>query len=114
MIKKIEAFIRPEKLEDVKDCLKSQSVNGISIIQVMGFGTQKGWKEFVRGREVDFNFLQKIKIEIFSAEAGVDAIVECLMKCAFTGEPGDGKIFISDVEAAIRIRTNERGEAALR
>lgn len=113
-MKKIEAFIRPEKLEDVNDCLKTKPVNGMSIIQVMGFGKQKGWKEVIRGAQVEFNFMQKIKLEIFTLDCHVDDIVDSLIEYAGTGEVGDGKIFISDVETAIRIRTHERSEDVLK
>lgn len=113
-MKKIEAYIRPEKLEDVKECLKSTEVNGMSIIQVMGFGNQKGWKEIIRGSKVDYYFHQKIKIEIFVSDSKVNGIVDCLLEYARTGEVGDGKIFISGVETAIRIRTNERDDEALK
>lgn len=112
-MKKIEAFIRPEKLEDVNDCLKSKHINGMSILQVMGFGMQKGWKGVIRGSQVDLNFVQKIKIEIFALDSHVDDIVDCLIENARTDEVGDGKIFVSNIETAIRIRTNERGEDVL-
>lgn len=113
-MKKIEAFIRPEKLEDVKACLESQNINGMSILQVMGFGKQKGWKEVIRGSQSDILFLQKIKIEIFALDSHVNEIVDSLAVYAHTGEVGDGKIFISDIEESIRIRTNERGEDVLK
>lgn len=112
-MKKIEAYIRPEKLEDIKAIVDKYHLNGMSILQAMGFGSQKGWKEFIRGTEVDFNFLPKIKIEMVVMDEQVEAVVDSIIKTARTGEFGDGKIFISDVQDAIRIRTRERGNAAV-
>ncbi len=113
-MKKIEFFIRPEKLEDVKDAFDALKINGLSITEVMGCGKQKGWKEYVRGSEVDYKFIQKIKIETVVLDEQVEALVETICERAQTGEVGDGKIFISDVIDAIRIRTKERGELALK
>jgi len=113
-MKKIEAFIRPEKLEDIKQILDTLHLNGLTITQVMGCGNQKGWKEFVRGAEVDYNFLQKLKIELYVLDEQVESVVDSLIKKAHTGEFGDGKIFISDITDAIRIRTKERGTDALK
>ena len=112
-MKKIEAFIKPDKLEDVKEVLKEIAVNGLSISQIMGCGNQMGWKEFVRGSEVDYNFLPKIKIELVVLDHQVEAVITKICDVARTGEVGDGKIFIYDVVDAIRIRTGERGNAAL-
>ena len=112
-MKKIEAFIRPEKLEDIKEILSPLKINGISISEIMGCGNQKGWKEFVRGSEVELNFLPKIKIEIVVQDDLVETVVEKICTKAKTGDAGDGKIFISEVQDAIRIRTGERGNAAL-
>ncbi|MDF2567262.1 MAG: nitrogen regulatory protein [Oscillospiraceae bacterium] len=112
-MKKIEAFIRPEKLDDIKDALAVLHVNGLSISQIMGFGSQKGWKEYIRGSEVEVNFLAKIKIEIVVLDEQLDAVVTSICENARTGEVGDGKIFIYNIEDAIRIRTNERGNDAL-
>jgi Nitrogen regulatory protein PII len=114
MMKKIEAYIRPEKLEDIKSLLAQLNLNGLSMSQVMGFGRQKGWKEFVRGTEIDYNFLPKIKLEIVVAEEEVENIVSQITETACTGNVGDGKIFISDVNDAIRIRTKERGIDAVK
>ena len=111
---KIEAFIRPEKLEEIKDVLKSYKLNGLSISQIMGCGNQKGWKEYVRGTEVDVNFLPKIKIELVVLDDQVDPVVNSICEKAYTGEVGDGKIFISEIKDAIRIRTKERGIVALK
>ena len=113
-MKKIEAIIRPEKLEDVKEVLTEHSLNGLTILQVMGCGNQKGWKEFVRGTEVDYNFLPKIKIEMFVLDEKVEDVVQSIIDKSYTGEFGDGKIFVSEVADAIRIRTQERGTAAIK
>ncbi|MGE4353423.1 MAG: P-II family nitrogen regulator [Oscillospiraceae bacterium] len=113
-MKKIEAYIRPEKLEDIKEIMDRLCLNGLSISEVMGCGNQKGWKEFVRGTEVDYNFLPKIKVEMIVLDEQVEAVVNNIIETARTGEYGDGKIFISDVRDAIRIRTKERGEAAIK
>jgi len=113
-MKKIEAFIRPEKLEEIKEVLKTLNLNGLSISQIMGCGNQKGWKEFVRGSEVDVNFLPKIKVELVVLEEQVEAVLAKIAATAKTGEVGDGKIFISDITDALRIRTNERGENAIK
>ena len=113
-MKKIEAFIRPEKLEDIKEILGKFNLNGLSIMQVMGCGSQKGWRKFVRGTEVDYNFLQKIKLEMVVLDEQVEDVVQGIVEISSTGEFGDGKIFIYDVSDAIRIRTKERGEAAIK
>ena len=113
-MKKIEAFIRPEKLEDIKEIMEELKLNGLSIMQVMGCGNQKGWTEFVRGAEVDYNFLTKIKIELFVTDHQSEAVISAIIKKAYTGEYGDGKIFISDIQDAVRIRTGERVEDAIR
>ena len=113
-MKRIDAYIRPEKLEDIKANLSGISLNGLSVSQVMGFGQQKGWKEFVRGTEVDYNFLPKVKLEIVAADEQIEGIVEKICEIAYTGSVGDGKIFISEVQDAVRIRTRERGLDAVR
>jgi nitrogen regulatory protein P-II 1 len=112
-MKKIEAFIRPEKLEDIKEILSPMQISGISISEIMGCGKQKGFKEFVRGSEVDVYFLPKLKLEIVVQDEQVEKVVQKICEKAYTGEVGDGKIFILDVEDAIRIRTKERGNSAL-
>jgi nitrogen regulatory protein P-II 1 len=114
IMKRIDAYIRPEKLEDIKANLESINLNGLSIVQVMGFGKQKGWKEFVRGTEVDYNFLPKVKLEIVVSDEQVESIVDKICEIAYTGNVGDGKIFVSDVQDAIRIRTRERGVIAIK
>jgi nitrogen regulatory protein P-II 1 len=113
-LKKIEAYIRPEKLEVIKDVLEKCHLNGMSITQIMGCGNQKGWKEFVRGTEVDYNFLQKIKIETVVLDEQVEEVVQSIIDEANTGEFGDGKIFIYDLDDAVRVRTKERGDAAIK
>ncbi|MGX8709654.1 P-II family nitrogen regulator [Clostridium sp. KNHs216] len=112
-MKKIEAFIRPDQLEEIKEILDSLQLNGLSIMQVMGCGNQKGWKEFVRGTEVDYQFLPKIKIEMIVLDEQADTVVDSIVEKAYTGEYGDGKIFISDISDAVRIRTGERGREAI-
>lgn len=112
-MKKIEAMIRPEQLADIKESLKALDLNGISVTQIMGSGCQKGWTEFIRGSEVDYNFLPKIKIELVVSDEQVEDVVATIISTAQTGEIGDGKIFISDIQDVIRIRTGERGMAAL-
>jgi nitrogen regulatory protein P-II 1 len=113
-MKKIEAYIRPEKLEETKNILEKYQLNGMSIIQIMGCGNQKGWKEYVRGTEIDYNFLQKIKIELVVLDEQVEKVVESIIEVSYTGEYGDGKVFIYDVSDAIRVRTKERGEMAIK
>lgn len=112
-MKKVEAYIRPEKLEEIKEVLGELKLNGMSITQVMGCGNQKGWTEVVRGSEVDYNFLPKIKIELVVKDEQVEAVIEKISEKARTGEIGDGKIFVSTIEQAVRIRTKERGESAI-
>lgn len=112
-MKKIEAFIRPEKLEDIKEVLGTLKINGLSISEIMGCGNQKGWKEFIRGSEVDYNFLPKIKIEIVVLDEQVEAVIDKICEKAYTGEAGDGKIFISEIQDAVRIRTKDRGISAI-
>ena len=112
-MKKIEAIIRPNKLEDVKDALHAIDISGITISQVMGCGKQKGWKEYYRGTEITLNVLQKVKLELVVADEKVEQTIETIITAARTGEVGDGKIFISNVEDAIRIRTGENGDIAL-
>lgn len=112
-MKKIEAIIRPGKLEEIKEALNKFNIHGLTISQVMGCGLQKGRKEFYRGTEVTLNLLPKIKIEIITKEKYVEDVIKLISDEAKTGEVGDGKIFIYNVEDAIRIRTGERGESAI-
>jgi nitrogen regulatory protein P-II 1 len=113
-MKKLEFFIRPEKLEDIKEAFDKLNINGLSISEVMGCGKQKGWKEYVRGSEVDYKFIPKIRIETVVLDEQVEILIDAICSQALTGEVGDGKIFILDVIDAIRIRTKERGKAALK
>ena len=112
-MKKIEAIIRPGKLEEIKESLNKFGVNGLTISQVMGCGLQKGRREFVRGTEVTLNLLPKIKIEIVTNDSNVEEIIALILEQAQTGEVGDGKIFVYNIEDAVRIRTGVRGERAI-
>jgi nitrogen regulatory protein P-II 1 len=112
-MKKIEAIIKPFKLEEVKSALTGLGVQGLTVTEVKGFGRQKGHTEIYRGSEYVVDFLPKIKIELVLADAQVAGVVEAIIKAAKTGKIGDGKIFVSPVEKAIRIRTEETGEQAV-
>ena len=114
MLIKIEAIVREEKLEDVKEALNAIQVNGITVSQVMGFGSQRGYKSVVRGMEVDVMMLPKIKFEIVvSSEEWEKKTIEAIQKAAYTGEVGDGKIFSYEIRSALKIRTRETGFDAL-
>ncbi len=114
MIMKVEAFVREEKLEDVKEALNKVEVNGITISQVMGCGAQKGFTEVVRGTKVDVMLRPKIKFEIVvSSEEWAEKTIKAIQDAAFTGEVGDGKIFSYEVKNVIKIRTGETGISAL-
>jgi nitrogen regulatory protein P-II 1 len=112
-MKKIEAVIQPFKLEDVKNALKAIGIDGMTITEVRGHGRQKGHKEVYRGQEYQVDLLPKVKLELIVASARAEEVVQTLSQAARTGKIGDGKIFIYSVEEAIRIRNDERGEAAL-
>ncbi|MSU61656.1 MAG: P-II family nitrogen regulator [Pedosphaera sp.] len=112
-MKKIEAIIKPFKLDDVKEALAEVGVDGMTVSEVRGFGRQKGHTEIYRGSEYTVDFLPKIKVEVVLADAQVAAAVEAIIKAAKTGKIGDGKVFISPIENAVRIRTEEKGEAAV-
>jgi len=112
-MKKIEAIIRPERLEPLKDALVAAKVNGITINQVSGCGNQHGWTEHVRGSEVIMNVRPKVELKIIVDDSRLEEIVAIIIKVARTGEVGDGKIFVSDIVDCIRIRTGERGESAV-
>ena len=112
-MKKIEAIIKPFKLEDVKEALSGLGVEGMTVSEVKGFGRQKGHTEIYRGSEYTVDFLPKIKIEVVIAEGRVDAAIEAIVKAAKTGKIGDGKVFVSPIENAVRIRTEETGEQAV-
>jgi nitrogen regulatory protein PII len=112
-MKKIEAIIKPFKLEEVKDALAEIGVEGMTISEVKGFGRQKGHTEIYRGSEYTVDFLPKIKLEIVIPDGRMDAAVAAIVKAAKTGKIGDGKVFISKVEEAVRIRTEDRGDQAV-
>jgi len=113
-VKKIEAIVRPEKYEEVKDALESIEVHGITVSQVMGCGHQKGSTENIRGLNVNITMIPKIKFEIVvSTDEWAEKTIDVIQKTAFTGNIGDGKIFVYDLDNVIRIRTNERGITAI-
>jgi nitrogen regulatory protein PII len=112
-MKKIEAIIKPFKLDEVKDALSSVGVEGMTVSEVKGFGRQKGHTEIYRGNEYTVDFLPKIKLEIVVADNVVQSAVEAIVKAAKTGKIGDGKVFVSTIEEVLRIRTEERGERAV-
>lgn len=112
-MKKIEAIIKPFKLEEVKDALSDIGVEGMTVTEVKGFGRQKGHTEIYRGSEYTVDFLPKIKLELVLPDGRVDAAVSAIVKAAKTGKIGDGKVFVSAVDDAIRIRTDEKGDAAV-
>jgi nitrogen regulatory protein PII len=112
-MKKIEAIIKPFKLEDVKEALSGVGVEGMTVSEVKGFGRQKGHTEIYRGSEYTVDFLPKLKLEVVVPDTAVDAAIAAILKTAKTGKIGDGKIFVMSVEQAIRIRTEERGEQAV-
>jgi nitrogen regulatory protein PII len=113
LMKKIDAIIKPFKLEEVKDALSEIGIEGMTVSEVKGFGRQKGHTEIYRGSEYTVDFLPKIKIELVVADNQKDAAVSAIIKAAKTGKIGDGKVFVSVVEEAIRIRTEEKGESAV-
>jgi len=112
-MKKIEAIIKPFKLEEVKNALASIDILGMTITEVRGFGRQKGHKEVYRGAEYEVDFLPKIKIEIVLPEENVDEVIDIISNSARTEKTGDGKIFVMAVEETVRIRTGERGKEAI-
>jgi nitrogen regulatory protein P-II 1 len=112
-MKKVEAIIKPFKLEEVKEALAGLGIEGMTVSEVKGFGRQKGHTEIYRGSEYTVDFLPKIKIEIVLSDDLVDSAVSAIVKAAKTGKIGDGKIFVIPIENAIRIRTEETGESAV-
>jgi len=112
-MKKIEAIIKPFKLEEVKDALGDVGIEGMTVTEVKGFGRQKGHTEIYRGSEYTVDFLPKIKIELVIADDKTEEAVGAIIKAAKTGKIGDGKVFVSGVEQAVRIRTDEKGESAV-
>lgn len=112
-MKRVEAVIRPEKLEEIKEALKNKNINGITISQVMGCGHQLGWTEYFRASEITTNVLPKIEVKMVIEDDKVEEVIELISSIARTGEVGDGKIFVIDIEECVRIRTGERGKSAL-
>ena len=112
-MKKLEAIIQPFKLEAVKDALKAIDIDGMTVTEVRGHGRQKGHVEIYRGREYQVDLIPKVKLEMVISSARVEEVIQTIMQAARTGKIGDGKIFVYDLGEAIRIRNNERGDAAL-
>ncbi|MEY3628964.1 MAG: hypothetical protein RLY91_730 [Pseudomonadota bacterium] len=112
-MKQVTAIIKPFKLDEVREALAEVGVNGLTVTEVKGFGRQKGHTELYRGAEYVVDFLPKIRVEMVVADAAVDSVIEAIVKAARTGKIGDGKIFVSAIEQAIRIRTGETGDTAL-
>jgi nitrogen regulatory protein PII len=112
-MKKIEAIIKPFKLEEVKDALAEVGIEGMTVLEVKGFGRQKGHTEIYRGSEYTVDFLPKIKIEVVIIDGLLEAAVNAIVRAAKTGKIGDGKVFVSSVEEAVRIRTEEKGDKAI-
>ncbi|MBT7642052.1 MAG: P-II family nitrogen regulator [Rhodobiaceae bacterium] len=112
-MKKIEAIIKPFKLDEVKDSLQEAGVQGITVVEAKGFGRQKGHTELYRGAEYVVDFLPKVKLEVVVADDQLEAAIEAIKTAAETGRIGDGKIFVSEISQAIRIRTGETGDEAL-
>jgi nitrogen regulatory protein P-II 1 len=112
-MKKIEAIIRPFRIDDVREALSEIGVKGMTLTEVKGYGRQKGHTELYRGSEYQIDFLPKIKVEVVVPDAMAEKVVDTIIKASKTGQVGDGKIFIYDVEDAIRVRTGESGEDAL-
>ncbi|HEX4646780.1 MAG TPA: P-II family nitrogen regulator [Verrucomicrobiae bacterium] len=112
-MKKIEAIIKPFKLEEVKDALGEIGIEGMTVIETKGFGRQKGHTEIYRGSEYTVDFLPKVKIELVVSDSRADEAVATIVKAAKTGKIGDGKVFVSKIEEAIRIRTEEKGDKAV-
>src|SRR5271154_4276467 len=112
-MKRIEAIIQPHKLEDVKEALKAIGVDGMTITEVRGHGRQKGHKEIYRGMEYQVDLLPKVKVELVIVDARAEEVIKTVVESARTGKIGDGKVFVFDVAEAIRIRNDDRGEAAL-
>ena len=112
-MKKIEAIIKPFKLEEVKEALGELGIDGMTVTEVKGFGRQRGHTEIYRGSEYSVDFLPKIKIEVILTDATTPAAIDAIVKAARTGKIGDGKVFVSSVDETVRIRTNERGERAV-
>jgi nitrogen regulatory protein P-II 1 len=113
-VKKVEAIIRAERLQPVQDALDELGVSGLTVAEVMGCGRQKGYTESYRGSRANISLLPKVKVESVVPTEVVDRVVDAIVAAAYTGETGDGRVFISDIEQAIRIRTGERGPETVR
>ena len=113
VMKKVEAIVKPFKLEEIKEALSAVGIQGLTVSEVKGFGRQKGHKELYRGAEYVVEFLPKVKLEVVVPDDKLQAVLDAIMKAASTGRIGDGKIFVSPVEDAVRIRTGESGEIAI-
>ena len=114
MMKKLEAIIRPERLQEVQDALDQLGVSGLTVSEVVGCGRQKGYTEQYRGSRANISLLPKLKVESVVPDDVVEASVDAIVGAAYTGETGDGRVFVYDVDQAVRIRTGERGEASVR
>src|SRR6516165_5624409 len=112
-MKKVEAVIKPFKLDEVKNALSQVGVQGLTVSEIRGFGRQKGHKEQYRGAEYTVDLVPKVKVEVVVSDAAAAAAVEAIVRAARTGEIGDGKVFVSTVESALRIRTGEKGDSAI-
>ena len=112
-MKKIEAIVKPFKLQEVKEALNELGIQGMTVIEVKGFGRQKGHTEIYRGTEYTIDFMPKVKIEMVLPDAQIDGAVDAILKAAKTGKIGDGKVFVTPVAEAVRIRTGERGDEAV-
>ena len=112
-MKKIEAIIKPFKLDEVKEALQELGLQGLTVFEAKGFGRQKGHTELYRGAEYVVDFLPKVKIELIIEDSQLEAVIDAIQKSALTGKIGDGKIFVSSIDDAIRIRTGERGSEAI-
>ena len=112
-MKKIEAIVKPHKLDDVKSALTQVGIQGLTVSEVRGFGRQKGHKEQYRGAEYTVDLVPKVKVEVVVSDAAAAAAVEAIVRAARTGEIGDGKVFVSTLESALRIRTGEKGDSAI-
>ena len=112
-MKKIEAIVKPHKLDDVKSALTQVGIQGLTVTEVRGFGRQKGHKEQYRGAEYTVDLVPKVKVEVVVSDASAAAAVEAIVRAARTGEIGDGKVFVSNLESALRIRTGEKGDSAI-
>ena len=112
-MKKVEAIIKPFKLEEVKEALSNVGIKGLTVLEVKGFGRQKGHKELYRGAEYEIEFLPKVKLEVVVPDSELEAVIDAIVTSSRTGRLGDGKVFVSPIEEVVRIRTGERGEEAI-